>query len=161
MGVNGSGKTTTVAKTAFYLKKKGYSTILVACDTFRAAATEQLKIWGKKLDIPVIFGKENQAPSSVAFSALELAKKDNIDYILIDTAGRQHTKENLMKELEKIIKVTENLMPEKEKEKIIVLDGRTGGNAYNQVSHFNKICQLTGICITKLDGSSKGGILVL
>ena len=156
VGVNGTGKTTTVAKLAKLLKKEGNKVILAAADTFRAAAVEQLSTWGARIEVPVVLGKVNGDPASVAFDAATRAKSEGFDYLIIDTAGRLHTKNNLMEELGKVRRVVEKVSPIDEV--LFVLDGTTGQNGITQAKSFAEAVTLTGIVVTKLDGSTKGGI---
>lgn len=156
VGVNGTGKTTTVAKLAKRLKKEGNNVILAAADTFRAAAVEQLSTWGGRINVPVVVGKLNGDPASVAFDAASRAKNEGFDYLIIDTAGRLHTKSNLMEELGKVRRVVEKVSPIDEV--LFVLDGTTGQNGITQAKSFAEAVTLTGIVVTKLDGSTKGGI---
>ncbi len=159
VGVNGVGKTTTIAKLAAKYKKAGKNVLLGACDTFRAAAVEQLIDWGTRLDIPVVSGQENADSASVAYSTMLEAKKTNADVVLLDTAGRLHNKEHLMRELEKISRTVGKLNHNAPHETIIVLDASTGQNAVSQVRIFNEALHLTGIILTKMDGTAKGGII--
>jgi fused signal recognition particle receptor len=156
VGVNGTGKTTTVAKLANRLRGEGSKVMLAAADTFRAAAVEQLATWGERIEIPVVVGKINGDPASVAFDAATRAKNDGFDYLIIDTAGRLHTKNNLMEELSKVRRVVEKVTPIDEV--LFVLDGTTGQNGITQAKSFADVVSLTGIVVTKLDGSTKGGI---
>lgn len=160
VGVNGTGKTTTCAKLARLLKNQGYTTTMAACDTFRAAAIEQLNIWGERLEVPVISGKYGADAAAVAHDALSSASGAGHDYLLIDTAGRLHTKTNLMSELEKVHRVISRKLVGAPHEVLLVLDGSTGMNALNQARAFHKAVHLTGLVITKLDGTSKGGMVV-
>jgi fused signal recognition particle receptor len=160
VGVNGTGKTTTAAKLANLCKQRGESATLAACDTFRAAAIEQLKIWGKRLEIPVIAGAYQADPAAVAHDAVSAAVSAGSAWLFIDTAGRLHTKNNLMAELQKVHRVVEKRLPGAPHEVLLVLDGSTGMNALNQAREFNKAVKLTGLVITKLDGTSKGGAVV-
>jgi fused signal recognition particle receptor len=160
VGVNGTGKTTTAAKLAFLLQSQGKTVVLAACDTFRAAAVDQLKLWGERLKVPVIAGADKADPASVAHDALTAAISRKSDYLLIDTAGRLHTKQNLMQELQKVHRVMEKKLPGAPHEALLVLDGSTGMNALNQAREFNKSVRLTGLVVTKLDGTSKGGMVV-
>ncbi len=159
-GVNGNGKTTSIAKLANYYKQQNKSIMLAACDTFRAAAVEQLEVWANRLAIPIITGKDNADPASVAYKAIEQAFADNIDLLLLDTAGRLHNKEHLMAELAKIIKVVQKFNTELVPEIILVLDATTGQNAIIQLEKFQAVAKLDGLIITKLDGTAKGGIIV-
>lgn len=159
VGVNGTGKTTTTAKLAAFLKARGNRPMLAACDTFRAAAIEQLKIWGQRLEVPVVAGAYGADPSSVAHDAVQSALAKNHDYLLLDTAGRLHTKSNLMQELQKLHRVSAKLRPGAPHETLLVLDATTGMNAINQAREFHKAVPLTGLVVTKLDGTSKGGVV--
>lgn len=156
VGINGTGKTTTTAKIANYLKQNEYQVMLAAADTFRAAAVEQLQSWGERLNIPVIAGKPNSDPAALAFEATKTAIESNIDFLLVDTAGRLHTKADLMNELGKVIKVIEKQAPIKEI--LLVIDATTGQNALSQAKSFIALAQISGFVITKLDGSAKGGV---
>lgn len=160
IGVNGVGKTTTAAKLAHRFKAYGRTPILVAGDTFRAGATEQLKVWGERIGIPVVAGKPGCDPSSLAFEACSQAKSEGHDLVLVDTAGRLHTQYNLMKELEKIGKVVRKVVPGAPHESFLVVDATTGQNAVRQAEEFSKMVPLTGLVVTKLDGSAKGGCVV-
>ena len=160
VGVNGTGKTTTAAKLAHWLKGQQQTVLLAACDTFRAAAIEQLKLWGQRLDVEVVAGANNADPASVAHDAIAAAQARNAQYLLIDTAGRLHTKHNLMQELQKVHRVIDKKLPGAPHEVLLVLDGSTGMNALNQAREFHKMVPLTGLVITKLDGTSKGGMVV-
>jgi len=156
VGVNGTGKTTSVAKLANSLKNNGDKVLLVAADTFRAAATDQLQTWGTRIGIEVVTGEMNSDPASVAFSAISGATDSNINYLLVDTAGRLHTKQNLMDELGKVIRVIEKHSPVDEI--LLVIDATTGQNGVNQALTFIEAVNITGLIVTKLDGSAKGGI---
>jgi fused signal recognition particle receptor len=160
VGVNGTGKTTTAAKLAHFVQSKGESALLAACDTFRAAAIEQLKLWGRRLEIEVIAGEYGADPAAVAHDAVAAAQARGTDYLFIDTAGRLHTKHNLMEELQKVHRVMGRRAPGAPHEVLLVLDANTGSNALNQAREFDKIVPLTGLVITKLDGTSKGGMVV-
>lgn len=160
VGVNGVGKTTTCAKLAARFKAYGRTPVLVAGDTFRAGATEQLNVWGDRLDVPVISGKPGSDPSSLAFDACTKAKAEKRDLVLIDTAGRLHTQFNLMKELEKIGNVVRKVVPGAPHETFLVIDATTGQNAVRQAEEFSKIVPVSGLVVTKLDGSAKGGCVV-
>jgi fused signal recognition particle receptor len=160
VGVNGTGKTTTTAKLAFFQQQQGKISVLAACDTFRAAAIEQLKIWGTRLNVPVIAGAYGADPAAVAHDAVAAALARRADYLFVDTAGRLHTKSNLMKELEKLHRVMGKQFPGAPHETLLVLDATTGMNALNQAREFHKAVNLTGLVITKLDGTSKGGMVV-
>lgn len=157
VGVNGGGKTTSLAKLAFHSKKEGKSVLLVAADTFRAAAQEQLSIWGKKLNIPVIKGQYGSDPASVVYDAIQSLKAHSVQLLLIDTAGRIHTNVNLMNELEKIKRVIAREIPGAPHEVLLVLDASIGQNALIQAREFLKFSGLTGVFLTKLDGTAKGG----
>ncbi len=159
VGVNGVGKTTTIAKLAYQLKQQGKKVMLVAADTFRAAAVEQLQEWGKKTGLPVISHKSGSDPSAVAFDGLEAAKARGMDVVIVDTAGRLHTQVNLMKELKKIKRVMGRKIPGAPHEVFLVLDATTGQNAVNQAKMFCDATDVTGICLTKLDGTARGGIV--
>jgi fused signal recognition particle receptor len=160
VGVNGVGKTTTVGKLAQYFKSRGKSVVLGAADTFRAAAVQQLVLWGERLDIPVIRQKEGADPGAVAFDTVKAAVARKIDVALIDTAGRLQTKHNLMAELQKIHGLVKRELSDHPFETMIVLDATLGQNAMSQLDHFRKALPLTGMILTKLDGTSKGGIAV-
>ena len=159
-GVNGVGKTTTIGKLGKILKKNNKKIIFAATDTFRAAAIEQLENWSKKIDVKIIKSETGSDPASVAFKALEFAVKNNFDYVLIDTAGRLQNKKNLMEEYKKISNVTKKIDPNSPHEVLLILDATTGQNALIQVEEFQKIAPITGIIMTKLDGTAKGGILI-
>ena len=160
IGVNGVGKTTTIAKLAYRLKQKGKNVLLVAADTFRAAAVQQLETWGKRIDVPVIKGSTGYDPSAVTYDGMEAALKQNADVVIVDTAGRLHTKVNLMEELKKIYRIISQKIPGGPHELLIVLDATTGQNAISQAKTFSKVAKVTGIVLTKLDGTAKGGIVV-
>lgn len=160
IGVNGSGKTTSIAKLAKKLTDEGRSVLLVAADTFRAAASEQLSVWGERLSVPVIKHREGADPSAVIFDGLAAAKARHTDVIICDTAGRLQTKKNLMTELSKMVRVIEREYPDAARETLLVLDSTTGKNAISQAKEFGNIAELTGIILTKLDGTAKGGIVV-
>lgn len=160
VGVNGNGKTTTMGKMANVLAQSGYSVMMAAADTFRAAAVEQLKVWGTRAQVPVITGEENADPASVAYRAFELAKSEGRDVLLIDTAGRLHNKKNLMEELQKIVRVLKKLDENAPHTVLQVLDGTTGQNAIAQVETFRDLAQVNGLVVTKLDGTAKGGVVV-
>jgi fused signal recognition particle receptor len=159
-GVNGNGKTTTVGKLACKYKKIGKSVMLVACDTFRAAASEQLHIWAERSDCQIIAGEHGSDSASVAYRAVNQAIKDNIDVVLIDTAGRLQNNINLMEELSKIYRIIKKLDDTAPHDIILVLDATTGQNAYSQLEAFSKMVNVTGLIITKLDGTAKGGVVV-
>ncbi|MEY3203588.1 MAG: hypothetical protein RLZZ629_872 [Actinomycetota bacterium] len=156
VGVNGTGKTTSTAKLANLIKNEGNSVLLAAADTFRAAAVDQLHTWAKRIDVEVVSGAANGDPAAVAFSAITKAKSENYDYLLVDTAGRLHTKENLMQELGKVIRVIEKHSPVDEI--LLVVDATTGQNGINQAKVFIEVAGVTGFILTKLDGSAKGGV---
>ncbi len=160
VGVNGTGKTTTSAKLAHLVQSRGEPAMLAACDTFRAAAIEQLKLWGTRLQVPVIAGADQADPASVAHDAISAAHSQGVRWLFVDTAGRLHTKNNLMAELQKVHRVMERKLPGAPHETLLVLDGSTGMNAINQAREFHKAVKLTGLIITKLDGTSKGGAVV-
>ena len=159
-GVNGTGKTTTIGKLANQAVAAGLKVVLAACDTFRAAAVEQLEIWGRRNGVPVIRGKEGADPAGLAFDALERARADGADLLLIDTAGRLQNKQGLMDELRKIVRVLKKVDPEAPHDVVLVLDATTGQNAHNQVEVFKNMVDLTGLIVTKLDGTAKGGVVV-
>jgi fused signal recognition particle receptor len=158
VGVNGTGKTTTTAKIANYLKIKDLQITLAAADTFRAAATEQLQTWGERLNIPVVTGKANSDPAAVSFEAVSVASAAKSDYLIVDTAGRLHTKQGLMDELGKVIRVIEK--QSKISEILLVIDATTGQNGITQAKTFIEAVGVTGFVITKLDGSAKGGVAI-
>jgi fused signal recognition particle receptor len=160
VGVNGTGKTTTSAKLAHYLRQQNLSPILAACDTFRAAAIEQLKLWGQRLDTPVIAGNYGADPAAVGHDAITAALARRAHVLIVDTAGRLHTKQNLMQELQKLHRVLGKQIPGAPHETLLVLDGSTGLNALSQAREFHKAVRLTGLVVTKLDGTSKGGAIV-
>lgn len=159
VGVNGVGKTTTIAKLAYKYKCEGKKVMLVAGDTFRAGAVDQLKIWADRTD-SLFFGKKNIDPAGVIYDGLLKAKEDGVDIVLVDTAGRLHNKVNLMKELEKINKVIGKIIPDAPHETLLVIDGTTGQNGIMQAQAFKEITNITGIVLTKLDGTAKGGIVL-
>ena len=160
IGVNGVGKTTSVAKLASRWQAEDASVVMAAADTFRAAAVDQLKEWGQRLDVPVVTGAENAKPATVVYDAIDRAMADNSDVLLVDTAGRLHNKANLMQELEGIKNVIKKKLGREPDETILVVDGATGQNALNQAREFNAIAPLTGIIVTKLDGTAKGLSLI-
>ncbi len=160
IGVNGVGKTTTIGKLAAYYKEQGKSVMLAAADTFRAAAIDQLQIWGDRTDVPVIRHEEGSDPAAVAFDAVKAARARSIDVLIIDTAGRLHTKSNLMEELKKINRVIQREIAEAPHETLLVLDATTGQNAISQADLFQKAAAITGIVLTKLDGTAKGGVII-
>ncbi|MCQ2311372.1 MAG: signal recognition particle-docking protein FtsY [Paludibacteraceae bacterium] len=160
VGVNGVGKTTTIGKLAKQFKDAGKKVYLGAADTFRAAAVEQLCIWGERVGVPVIKQKQGSDPASVAFDTLQSAVKNNADVVLIDTAGRLHNKINLMNELTKIKSVMQKVVPDAPHDVMLVLDGSTGQNAFEQAKQFTQATQVTSLAITKLDGTAKGGVVI-
>ena len=160
IGVNGTRKTTSTAKLANILHKRGHKVVLAAADTFRAAAVEQLTVWSERLKIPLVKGPPNGDPASVCFEGYEMALKTQADFLICDTAGRLHTKHNLMEELKKIHRILGRKDSESPHEVLLVCDATTGANALQQAREFNKIIPLTGVIVTKLDGSGKGGVLV-
>ncbi len=160
VGVNGTGKTTSTAKLAHILQQRGHKVVLAAADTFRAAAVEQITVWAERLKIPLVKGPPNCDPAAVCFDGYEMAVKNQADYLICDTAGRLHTKHNLMEELKKINRILGRKDPDSPHEVILVVDATTGSNALQQAREFHKAVPLTGIIVTKLDGSGKGGILV-
>jgi len=160
VGVNGTGKTTTSAKLAHLAQARGETAVLAACDTFRAAAIEQLKLWGQRLQVEVVAGAYHADPAAVAHDAITAAQARGADYLFVDTAGRLHTKNNLMKELQKVHRVMDKKLPGAPHEVLLVLDATTGMNALNQAREFHKAVPLTGLVVTKLDGTSKGGMVV-
>jgi fused signal recognition particle receptor len=160
VGVNGTGKTTTSAKLAYLVRQQGGTALLAACDTFRAAAIEQLRLWGQRLDVPVIAGAYQADPAAVAHDAISAAVSRQATHLFVDTAGRLHTKHNLMQELQKVHRVMDKKLPGAPHEVLLVLDGSSGQNAVVQAREFNKLVKLTGLVITKLDGTSKGGVVV-
>lgn len=160
IGINGGGKTTSIGKLANYFKERGQSVLLAAADTFRAAAAEQLEQWGKRTDVRVIRHEEGTDPAAVIYDAIQSAKANNIDVLICDTAGRLQNKINLMKELEKMDKIINREYPEASRETLIVLDSTTGKNAISQAKEFSEIADITGIILTKLDGTARGGISI-
>ena len=160
IGVNGTGKTTSAGKLAAILKKQGRSVLMAAADTFRAAATEQLVAWSERAGVPIITGSEGSDPASVVYDAVAAAKARNIDVLIVDTAGRLHNKKNLMNELHKMYTIISKEYSDAYLETLLVLDGTTGQNALNQAKEFSEAADITGIILTKLDGTAKGGIAV-
>lgn len=160
VGVNGVGKTTTIGKLAYQFKKAGKKVYLGAADTFRAAAVEQIVIWGERVGVPVIKQQMGSDPASVAFDTVSSAKANNADVVIIDTAGRLHNKVGLMNELKKIKDVMKKVMPEAPDEILLVLDGSTGQNAFEQAKQFSAVTQISSLAITKLDGTAKGGVVI-
>ena len=160
VGVNGVGKTTTIGKLAYQFKKAGKKVYLGAADTFRAAAVEQISIWGERVGVPVVKQQMGSDPASVAFDTLQSAKANGADVVLIDTAGRLHNNVNLMNELKKIKEVMKKVLPEAPDEVMLVLDGSTGQNAFEQAKQFSAVTNITSLAITKLDGTAKGGVVI-
>lgn len=160
VGVNGVGKTTTIGKLAYQFKKSGKKVYLGAADTFRAAAVEQICIWGERVGVPVVKQQMGADPASVAFDTLSSAKANGADVVIIDTAGRLHNKVGLMNELKKIKDVMKKVLPEAPDEVLLVLDGSTGQNAFEQAKQFSQVTQITSLAITKLDGTAKGGVII-
>ena len=160
VGVNGVGKTTTIGKLAYQFKKSGKKVYLGAADTFRAAAVEQICIWGERVGVPVVKQQMGADPASVAFDTLTSAKANGADVVIIDTAGRLHNKVGLMNELKKIKDVMKKVLPEAPDEVLLVLDGSTGQNAFEQAKQFSQVTQITSLAITKLDGTAKGGVVI-
>ena len=160
IGINGGGKTTSIAKLAHMYKKKGKTVMLAAADTFRAAAAEQLQTWGDRVGVRVIRHEEGTDPTAVIYDAIQSAKSNNIDVLICDTAGRLQNKVNLMKELEKMSKVISREYPEASRENLLVLDATTGKNAVSQAEEFSAISDITGIILTKMDGTARGGISI-
>ncbi|MBQ0056423.1 MAG: signal recognition particle-docking protein FtsY [Bacteroidales bacterium] len=160
VGVNGVGKTTTIGKLAYQFKKAGNKVVLGAADTFRAAAIDQLQIWGDRVGVPVVRQQMGSDPASVAFDAVSHAVKENADVVIIDTAGRLHNKVGLMNELGKIRKVITKVVPEASPEVLLVLDGSTGQNAFEQAKQFAAVTDVTALAVTKLDGTAKGGVVI-
>ncbi|MDD6745154.1 MAG: signal recognition particle-docking protein FtsY [Bacteroidales bacterium] len=160
VGVNGVGKTTTIGKLAYQFKQAGKKVYLGAADTFRAAAVEQIQIWGDRVGVPVIKQQMGADPASVAFDTLQSAKANGADVVLIDTAGRLHNKVGLMNELKKIKEVMKKVLPQAPDEVLLVLDGSTGQNAFEQARQFSAVTQITSLAITKLDGTAKGGVVI-
>ncbi|MBN2347821.1 MAG: signal recognition particle-docking protein FtsY [Bacteroidales bacterium] len=160
VGVNGVGKTTTIGKLAYHFKKAGKKVILGAADTFRAAAVDQLVIWSERVGVPIIKQKMGSDPASVAYDTLSSAKTQQADVVIIDTAGRLHNKQNLMDELTKIKRVMQKIIPDAPHEVLLILDGSTGQNAFEQAKQFTKATQVNALAITKLDGTAKGGVVL-
>lgn len=160
VGVNGVGKTTTIGKLAYQFKKNGYSVVLGAADTFRAAAIDQLQIWADRVGIPLVKQQMGSDPASVAFDTLSSAVKQNADVVIIDTAGRLHNKINLMNELSKVSRVMQKVVPDTPHDVLLVLDGSTGQNAFEQAKQFTKATNVTSLAVTKLDGTAKGGVVI-
>ena len=160
IGVNGVGKTTTIGKLAYNFKEENKKVMVAAADTFRAAATEQLETWAKRVDVPIVKGNDGTDPASVIYDALQSAKAKDVDILLCDTAGRLHNKKNLMEELKKMNRVIDREFPGIHRENFLVLDASTGQNALNQAKEFKDACNITGIILTKMDGTAKGGIAI-
>ncbi len=160
VGVNGAGKTTTIGKLSHQLKQKGLNVILGAADTFRAAAIDQLQVWADRVDVPIVKQDMGSDPASVAYDSLQSGVSKNADVIIIDTAGRLHNKINLMNELTKVKKVMQKVIPDAPHEVLLVLDGSTGQNAFEQAKQFTAATDVTGLAITKLDGTAKGGVVI-
>lgn len=160
VGVNGAGKTTTIGKLAYQLKQKGLKVILGAADTFRAAAIDQLQVWADRVQVPIIKQQTGSDPASVAYDTLSSAISQEADVVIIDTAGRLHNKINLMNELTKVKRVMQKLLPDAPHEVLLVLDGSTGQNAFEQAKQFTKATEVTALAITKLDGTAKGGVVI-
>ena len=160
VGVNGVGKTTTIGKLAYQFKSAGKNVLLGAADTFRAAAVDQLKLWAERVEVPIISHGMDADPASVAFDSVKKGVEEKVDVVIIDTAGRLHTKVNLMNELAKIRRVIQKFIPEAPHEVLLVLDGSTGQNAIIQVQEFTKSTEVTSLAITKLDGTAKGGVVI-
>ncbi len=160
VGVNGVGKTTTIAKLAYHFKKAGKSVLLGAADTFRAAAVDQLSIWAERAGVPIVKQKMGSDPASVAFDTISSAQSQNTDVVIIDTAGRLHNRVNLMNELSKIKRVMQKVITDAPHEILLVLDGSVGQNAFEQAKQFTNVIQITSIAITKLDGTAKGGVVI-
>ncbi|HVX85045.1 MAG TPA: signal recognition particle-docking protein FtsY [Phycisphaerae bacterium] len=159
-GINGAGKTTSIAKLAFYLQSEGKSVMVAACDTFRAAAVQQLSVWAERIGVQIVKHQMGSDPAAVAFDACDAAVNRNIDVLIVDTAGRLHTQDNLMRELTKIRRVIDKRIPGAPHEVLLVLDATTGQNAIRQAQEFLKAVQVTGIFLAKLDGTAKGGIVI-
>lgn len=160
VGVNGVGKTTTIGKLAHQFKKAGKKVMLGAADTFRAAAIDQLQIWAERTDVPIIKQKMGSDPASVAYDTIQSAVKQDVDVVLIDTAGRLHNKVNLMNELSKVKRVMQKVVPDAPHEVLLVLDGSTGQNAFEQAKQFTAATEVTSLAVTKLDGTAKGGVVI-
>ncbi len=160
VGVNGAGKTTTIGKLAHQFKKQGLKVVLGAADTFRAAAIDQLQVWADRVDVPIVKQAMGSDPASVAFDTLSSAMKQGADVVIIDTAGRLHNKVNLMNELTKVKKVMQKVVPDAPHDVMLVLDGSTGQNAFEQAKQFTKATEVTSLAVTKLDGTAKGGVVI-
>ncbi len=160
IGVNGVGKTTSIGKIANMLKKQGKKVMLAAADTFRAAAIDQLEIWSKRVDVELIKQDEGSDPAAVIYDAIQAARARKVDVLICDTAGRLHTKKNLMEELRKVSRIIDREMPNAKRENLLVLDATTGQNAVTQAKTFSEVSEVSGIVLTKLDGTAKGGIVI-
>lgn len=160
VGVNGVGKTTTIGKLAYQFKKQGKNVVLGAADTFRAAAIDQLQIWADRVNVPIVKQQMGSDPASVAFDTLKSAQNHNADVVIIDTAGRLHNKVNLMNELSKVKRVMQKVVPDAPHDVMLVLDGSTGQNAFEQAKQFTKATEVTSLAVTKLDGTAKGGVVI-
>ena len=160
VGVNGVGKTTTIGKLAYQFKQAGKKVIIGAADTFRAAAIDQLEVWTQRVDVPIVKQKMGSDPASVAYDTLASAKSQGADVVIIDTAGRLHNKINLMNELSKIKSVMQKIVPAAPNEVLLILDGSTGQNAFEQAKQFTKATEVTSMALTKLDGTAKGGVVI-
>ena len=160
VGVNGVGKTTTIGKLAYQFKKAGHKVVIGAADTFRAAAIDQLEVWAQRVDVPIVKQTMGSDPASVAFDTLSSAVSQGADIVLIDTAGRLHNKVGLMNELTKIKRVMQKVVPDAPQEVLLVLDGSTGQNAFEQAKQFTAATEVTALAITKLDGTAKGGVVI-
>ncbi|CEN47103.1 conserved hypothetical protein [Capnocytophaga canimorsus] len=160
VGVNGAGKTTTIGKLAHQFHKKGYKVILGAADTFRAAAIDQLQVWAERVGVPIVKQQIGSDPASVAYDTLSSAVAQNADVVIIDTAGRLHNKINLMNELTKVKRVMQKVIPDAPHDVLLVLDGSTGQNAFEQAKEFTKATEVSALAVTKLDGTAKGGVVI-
>ncbi|MGG5577324.1 signal recognition particle-docking protein FtsY [Myroides sp. C15-4] len=160
VGVNGAGKTTTIGKLAYQFKKAGLNVVLGAADTFRAAAIDQLQVWADRVDVPIVRQQMGSDPASVAFDTLQSAVTQNADVVIIDTAGRLHNKVNLMNELSKVKRVMQKVIPDAPHDVMLVLDGSTGQNAFEQARQFTAATEVTSLAVTKLDGTAKGGVVI-
>ncbi|MFL1896062.1 signal recognition particle-docking protein FtsY [Aquimarina sp. 2-A2] len=160
VGVNGVGKTTTIGKLAYQFKKKGFKVVLGAADTFRAAAIDQLQVWADRVDVPIVKQEMGSDPASVAYDTLQSAVSQDADIIIIDTAGRLHNKINLMNELTKVKRVMQKVIPDAPHDVLLVLDGSTGQNAFEQAKQFTAATEVTSLAVTKLDGTAKGGVVI-
>lgn len=160
VGVNGAGKTTTIGKLAYQFKKKGLNVVLGAADTFRAAAIDQLQVWADRVNVPIVKQQIGSDPASVAYDTLSSAVAQNADVVIIDTAGRLHNKINLMNELTKVKRVMQKVIPDAPHDVLLVLDGSTGQNAFEQAKEFTKATEVSALAVTKLDGTAKGGVVI-